>query len=129
MLEMARPIAVALCMLSLCAVFNAAFLVPASDLESRSWTAVILLSLTAGICLASGMIFRRIGRTGGRSPDAHAAGAAILLGCFPDAGSLPCFLVPGDALHFLQGCAAVLRPMAGGSHPKAGGDHEGGMTA
>ena len=55
---MAKPIAVALCMLSLCAVFNAAFLVPASDLESRSWTAVILLSLTAGICLASGMIFR-----------------------------------------------------------------------
>jgi hypothetical protein len=58
MLEVAKPIAVALCMLSLCAVFNAAFLVPASDLESRSWTAVILLSLTASICLASGMIFR-----------------------------------------------------------------------
>jgi hypothetical protein len=58
MLEVAKPIAVALCMLSLCAVFNAAFLVQASDLESRSWTTVILLSLTAGICLASGMIFR-----------------------------------------------------------------------
>ena len=61
---MAKPIAVALCMLSLCAVFNAAFLVPASDLESRSWTAVILLSLTAGICLASGMIFRESAEPG-----------------------------------------------------------------
>src|ERR1035438_1818970 len=64
MLEVARPIAVALCMLSLCAVFNAAFLVPASDLESRSWTTVILLSLTAGICLASGMIFRESEESG-----------------------------------------------------------------
>jgi hypothetical protein len=33
MLEVAKPIAVALCMLSLCAVFNAAFLVPAMDVE------------------------------------------------------------------------------------------------
>ena len=64
MLEVAKPIAVALCMLSLCAVFNAAFLVPASDLESRSWTTVILLSLTAGICLASGMIFRESAEPG-----------------------------------------------------------------
>jgi formate/nitrite transporter FocA (FNT family) len=64
MLEVAKLIAVALCMLSLCAVFNAAFPVPASDLESRSWTAVILLSLTAGICLASGMIFRESEESG-----------------------------------------------------------------
>ena len=64
MLEVAKPIAVALCMLSLCAVFNAAFLVPASDLESRLSATVILLSLTAGICLASGMIFRESEESG-----------------------------------------------------------------
>jgi hypothetical protein len=128
MLEVAKPIAVALCMLSLCAVFNAAFLVPASDLESRLSATVILLSLTVGICLASGMIFRESAESG-ESSLMRTAGADVLLGFFPDAGCLPCFLVPGDALHFLQGCAAVLRPMAGGSHPKAGGDHEDGMTA
>jgi formate/nitrite transporter FocA (FNT family) len=58
MLEVAKPIAVGLCMVSLCAVFSTAFLAPAADLEHRTWDTVILLSLTAGICLASGMIFR-----------------------------------------------------------------------
>jgi hypothetical protein len=64
MLEVAKPIAVGLCMLSLCAVFNAAFLVPVGDLESRLWAIVTLLSLTAGICLASGMIFRESAESG-----------------------------------------------------------------
>lgn len=64
MLEAAKPIAVALCMISLCAVFNAVFLVPASDLEQRTWNTVVLLSLTAGICLASGMIFRESTESG-----------------------------------------------------------------
>ena len=68
MLEVAKPIAVALCMLSLCAVFNAAFLVPASDLESRLSATVILLSLTVGICLASGMIFRESAEPGADRP-------------------------------------------------------------
>src|SRR5882757_4116386 len=58
LLEITKPIALMLCMLSLCAVFYAAFLVPASDLEQRSWQSLILLSLAAGICLTSGMIFR-----------------------------------------------------------------------
>jgi glucose uptake protein GlcU len=56
--EVAKPIALALCMLSLCAVFYTAFLVPSNDLEKTIWDSVILLSLAAGICLTSGMIFR-----------------------------------------------------------------------
>jgi hypothetical protein len=58
LLEIARPVALLLCMISLCAVFYTAFLVPAGDLEQRIWDTVILLSLAAGICLASGLIFR-----------------------------------------------------------------------
>ena len=58
MLEIAKPIALLLCMLALWSVFYTAFLVPASDLERRSWDSLILLSLAAGICLTSGMIFR-----------------------------------------------------------------------
>lgn len=58
LLDVAKPVALVLCMVSLCAVFYSAFLVPASGLEQRSWDSVILLSLAAGICLTSGMLFR-----------------------------------------------------------------------
>ncbi len=58
LVEVTKPIALSLCMLSLCAVFYTAFLVPSSDLEQRVWDSVVLLSLTAGICLTSGMLFR-----------------------------------------------------------------------
>ena len=58
LLEATKPIALALCMLSLCAVFYSAFLVPATDVEQRSLQALVLLSFAAGICLSSGMIFR-----------------------------------------------------------------------
>jgi hypothetical protein len=64
LLEIAKPIALTLCLLSLFAVFYTAFLVPASDLEQRSWDSLILLSLAAGICLSSGMIFREGTQTG-----------------------------------------------------------------
>ena len=60
--EIAKPIALVLCMFSLCAVFYTAFLVPASDLDQRSLDAVVLLSFAAGICLSSGMIFRESAR-------------------------------------------------------------------
>jgi hypothetical protein len=62
--ELAKPIALLLCMLSLCAVFYTAFLIPASDLEQRVWDSLMLLSLAAGICLSSGMIFREPEQTG-----------------------------------------------------------------
>jgi formate/nitrite transporter FocA (FNT family) len=56
--EAFRPIALLLCLLSLCAVFFTAFLVPATTWQQRSLDSVVLLSLAAGICLSSGMIFR-----------------------------------------------------------------------
>lgn len=58
LLEAAKPIALVLCMAALCAVFYTAFLVPANDLEHKSWDMLTLLSLAAGICLSSGMLFR-----------------------------------------------------------------------
>jgi hypothetical protein len=64
LLEIARPVALLLCVVSLCALFYTAFLVPASNFEQRSWDALILLSLAAGICLTSGMIFREPTRAG-----------------------------------------------------------------
>jgi hypothetical protein len=58
LLDLAKPVALVLCMVSLCALFYTAFLVPASGVEQRSWDSLILLSLAAGICLTSGMLFR-----------------------------------------------------------------------
>ncbi len=58
MLEIAKPIALVLCLISLCAVFNTAFLGPTISLEERAWDSIVLLSLAGGICLSSGMLFR-----------------------------------------------------------------------
>jgi hypothetical protein len=64
LIEIAKPIALFLCMVSLGAVFYTAFLVPASDLEQKTWDSIMLLSFAAGICLSSGMIFRETTQAG-----------------------------------------------------------------
>jgi hypothetical protein len=58
LLEIAKPVALLLCILSLYGVFYTAFLVQPSDLEQRIWNSLELLSIAAGICLVSGLIFR-----------------------------------------------------------------------
>jgi len=61
--ELIKPLALILCLLSLCAVFQVAFLAADMDLEQRYWQALILLSLSAGISVSSGMIFRASGES------------------------------------------------------------------
>ena len=56
-LEIAKPIALMLCMVSLYAVFHTAFLIPASDVFQRIWDSLPLLALSAGISLIGGAIF------------------------------------------------------------------------
>lgn len=56
--EVAKPVALLLCMLSLCAVFQTAFLVPGSDLHQTILDSLEMLSLAAGISLVGGLIFR-----------------------------------------------------------------------
>jgi hypothetical protein len=55
--EIAKPVTLVFCMVSLCAVFHTAFLVPASDLDQRILDSLGLLALAAGISLVSGLIF------------------------------------------------------------------------
>lgn len=57
LLELARPVALLLCILSLYAVFHTAFLVPATGLEQTIWNSLQLLAVAAGISLVSGLIF------------------------------------------------------------------------
>jgi hypothetical protein len=58
LLELTKPVALVLCLASLLAVFYTAFLAPSGDLEQTIWRSTMLLSLAAGICFSSGMIFR-----------------------------------------------------------------------
>lgn len=57
LLELAKPVALLLCLLSLYAVFHTAFLVPASDLQDRIIDSLELLAVAAGISLVAGLIF------------------------------------------------------------------------
>lgn len=56
--ELAKPLALLLCLLSLYAVFHTALLIPASDLHDRILDSLELLTLAAGISLISGLLFR-----------------------------------------------------------------------
>ena len=66
LLEITKPIALLICLLSLFALFHEAFLVPGSvellvpgpALYDRIVDSLLLLGLSGGICLVSGMIFR-----------------------------------------------------------------------
>ncbi|HTZ89940.1 MAG TPA: hypothetical protein VMA71_06355 [Alloacidobacterium sp.] len=57
LVEIAKPIALLLCILSLYAVFHTAFLIPGPDLQQRILDSLKLLALAAGIALVSGLLF------------------------------------------------------------------------
>jgi len=68
LLEIAKPIALVLCVVALYAVFCAAFLDPASGMEQRIWNSLEMVAMAACVSLAGGLIFResaeaRAGRT------------------------------------------------------------------
>jgi len=56
--EIVKPVALILCLISLCAVFQAAFLTVGLDLEQNGWDLLMLLCLWTGISISSGMLFR-----------------------------------------------------------------------
>ena len=66
MLELAKPVALLLCLLSLYALFHTAFLstgnpellLPNQALHDRIADSLLLFGLSAGICIVSGLLFR-----------------------------------------------------------------------
>ena len=62
LVEVAKPVTLIFCILSLFALFHTAFLIPASDLHQRIYDSLELLALAAGISLISGLIFREAPR-------------------------------------------------------------------
>jgi hypothetical protein len=57
LLELARPVALLLCILSLYAVFHTAFLFPSTTLQQTIWDSLELLAVAAAISLLSGFLF------------------------------------------------------------------------
>jgi hypothetical protein len=62
LVEVAKPVTLIFCILSLFAVFNAAFLAPSSDLQQRIYDSLSMLALATLSCLVSGLIFREATR-------------------------------------------------------------------
>jgi hypothetical protein len=58
LVEVAKPVTLIFCILSLYALFHTAFLVPASDMHQRICDSLGILALAATISLIGGLIFR-----------------------------------------------------------------------
>ena len=63
LVEIAKPVTLVFCILSLYAVFDAAFLSISIDLQQRIYESLLRVALAAVISLVSGVIFRDTSRT------------------------------------------------------------------
>lgn len=57
-MELAKPVTLIVCILSLYGVFYTAFLDPVNDFDQRIWESLGLLALAGGISIVSALIFR-----------------------------------------------------------------------
>jgi hypothetical protein len=80
LLELAKPVALLLCLLSLYALFHTAFLstgspellLPNQALNDKILDSLLVSALSTGICLVSGLLFRE------GTPEPHASLSATL---------------------------------------------------
>ena len=104
LVEVAKPVTLFLCILSLYAVFTTALLDPASDLEQRIYDSLARLILSAVISLMSGLIFCSASHEAARNTarlTSHSSRTDVLVGCRRHGGRFRPFLVSGAPLHFL----------------------------
>jgi hypothetical protein len=104
LVELAKPVTLISCILSLYAVFHTAFLIPSSEMDERICDSLGLLALAALISFVSGLIFRyaTTPKNDHIAPYGHTSRANIPLGFWHHARSFRCFLVSGEPLHFLS---------------------------
>ena len=76
LVELAKPVTLIVCILSLYAVFYTAFLNPAGDPDQRIYESLGLLALAAGVSVVSAFIFRE-------ATHAHSAKSARLTTTLP----------------------------------------------
>ena len=92
LLEIAQPVSLLLCLLSLFRVFYAAFMTPVSFCEERVVPALSHLALSAAICLVSGFIFREAGTATGAGPHSLNSTLPVRLFCWSAGVMLVLFL-------------------------------------
>ncbi|WP_263355971.1 hypothetical protein [Acidicapsa ligni] len=80
LLELAKPASLLASIVSLCAVFHAAFLGTETNLEARLWNIIGILALAAVISFLSGEIFRKSTPTAG---SLHSNTSESLASTFP----------------------------------------------
>ncbi|MGA8440754.1 MAG: hypothetical protein WB762_13825 [Candidatus Sulfotelmatobacter sp.] len=91
--EVAKPVTLVFCILSLLALFHAAFLAPASDMHQRIGDTLSRLALAAVICMVSGLIFRKATQ-GAHSGNARlTATLPVQLFCWASGSMLVLFIV------------------------------------
>ena len=66
--ELAKPVTLAMCILSLYALFATAFLVPGDDLQEKIVDSLCVLALAGGFALVSGVVFRDAAPVGSAHP-------------------------------------------------------------
>jgi hypothetical protein len=93
LVEVAKPVTLIFCILSLFALFHTAFLIPASDLHQRIYDSLELLALAAAISLISGLIFREASRGPRSGSDRLTSTLPIQMFCWASSAMFVLFIV------------------------------------
>jgi|SRR5277367_6213116 len=93
LLELARPVAFVFCILSLYALFYAAFLNPGSDLDQKIYDSLIMLAVSAAVALVSGLIFLEPPSNTGFDSQRLSATLPVRMFCWAALGMLLLFVV------------------------------------
>lgn len=91
--EVAKPVALVFSILSLYAVFNAAFLGLSIDMHQRIWDSLSRLALAAAICWISGLIFSDARHDGVRAVRRLTTTLPVQLFCWAAVAMLVLFVV------------------------------------
>lgn len=94
LLEATKPVTFIFCILSLYAVFHAAFLVPASEMHQRIYNSLELLALAAAVSLISALTFSDASTKAPHSASARlAATLPVQVFCWASTSMLALFIV------------------------------------
>lgn len=67
LLELAKPVTLLACVLSLLVVMHTAFFGPETDFDQRIYNSLVVLTISAGVSLLSGLVFLESARKAARA--------------------------------------------------------------
>jgi hypothetical protein len=92
-LDVARPVTLIGCILSLYALFHTAFLLPSTDMNQRIYDSLTLLALAAGISVIGGLVFRGAAQEPGTGRARLTATLPVQVFCWASGTMLVVFVV------------------------------------